>query len=131
MRVWSLCSHHLRIVYVSSLLCPLALQGLESVQITSRLLRIVRASCMCHLALSPWSQNTVCVFANVLICRWLVFKSALCQGQLVSAFNVPSCTCRQMPQMSLEGLNGERGVGFPLSSHVSLLAQAWLFKGDM
>ena len=33
--------------------------------------------------------------------------------------------------MSLEGLNVGRGVGFPLSSHVSLLAQAWLFKGGM
>ena len=35
-------------------------------------------------------------------------------GQVLSAFNVPSCTYREMAQMSLEGLNW--GEGAVLSS---------------
>ena len=35
---------------------------------------------------------------------------ALCQGQVLSAFNVPPCTCREMAQMSLGFLWGEGGV---------------------
>ena len=53
------------------------------------------------------------MYLLILFFSWVVFKLALCQGQVVSAFNVPSCTCREMPQMSLEGLNGGRGLGSP------------------
>ena len=56
--------------------------------------------CVCLLIMSLFS--------------WVVFKLALCKGQVVSAFNVPSCTCREMPQMSMEGLNWGEGGWVPL-----------------
>ena len=59
------------------------------------------------------------------------FKVGSMPGASGLCVNVPSYTWREIPQMSLEGLNWGRGVGFPLSSHVSCVAQAWLFKGGM
>ena len=84
-----------------------------------------------HVHYSYQASRMLYLFHNyVSFLSCVVFKSALCQGQVISAFNVLSCTCREMPQMNMEVLNGE-GVGFLLSSHVTSLAQAWLFKGGM
>ena len=129
------CAHHVRVISASSVhrLCivPLLLKAWKVFK-----LHIdpheSSAYCTCIVpVLSLCSPRPVCVFANVLFCSWVVFKLGLCQGQVLCVFNVPSCTSREMPQMSLEGFNGGSGVGFPMSSHVSSLAHAWLFKRDM
>ena len=44
------------------------------------------------------------------------YKSALCQGQASSALNAPSCACREMGEMNLEG-SYWGGEGASLTTH--------------
>ena len=48
---------------------------------------------------------------------------------MVVAFNVPSCTCREMPQMSLEGLNWGEGGWVPLEQPCQFSGSGMVVEG--
>ena len=48
---------------------------------------------------------------------------------MVFAFNVPSCTCREMPQMSLEGLNWGEGGWVPLEQPCQFSGSRMVVEG--